>query len=672
MDDLLYFNGINATTGEYLLSPRSITDIAKLAESEPLSKSNPSPNLYALLERHTRETEPGFMPMVGIDAKELAQTGWGIIFANNDPNRAAIQEALIPLLNHRKEQAGDLCRIYTYYGGETAGEFLKREGKTQGTGAANLHDWVDPEKVSYYLLIVGDPAAIPYEFQYQLDVQYAVGRIYFSTLQGSIDLQAFADYARSVVAAETQPISLTPTAHFFGVSNEDDPATQLSAEHLIKPLYEQVSQYQQKKQLAWNSQITPSEAATVAQLNQLLGGSAETPALLFTASHGAAFDKGDPRQLAHQGALICQDWVGPEAGNHHPIPESAYFSADKIGNDARLLGLIAFHFACFGAGTPQHDEFGDRGQFPPLADHPFLAQLPQRLLSHPKGGALAVVGHVERAWGCSFTWQGDKGHITPFSGAIQQLMKGYPIGYALEPFNSRYAALSSGLTEILHQSRRGIPIDQRSLAYQWTANNDARGYAIIGDPAVRVMVKPEVTPQTERPTIEQIILPTSTSLASPPPPLPTITQPEHNPESFAPWNRTNSLEEKPESFGSLQQMSGKLQQLVSDLSTKLRQAVDEFATLEVVTYTSEDMARLNSVGSNALSQTDGIRLRAMTRIGFDGDTVVIVPADEDGEVDEALWKIHLDTVQQAQTHRAEMFKAMASVTTDLLKALKTL
>ncbi|UCH59249.1 MAG: hypothetical protein JSV61_13645 [Anaerolineales bacterium] len=490
------FNGINGATGGYLLAGMSADDLTSIARGERPDRNH----LFDLELRlrqgstTTRRIKEGYSP------QDLSQAGWGVIFAFQDQDKLpGIKEALREVLELRKSQAGERYREFSgpdaYRPGESKADFLERHGS--GPGPA------DPEKIPYYLLIVGDPESIPYTFQYQLDVQYAVGRLYFD------EQEDYAQYARSLVQMETGPTKLARKLALFGVKHPGDQPTEMSASQLVAPLAERLVAEDQAS--GWAIQSVVGEAATKAKLASLITGE-EAPALLFSASHGMGFPQDDPRQLPHQGALLCADWPGPEAWQG-PIPAEHYLASEDIPSDTGTLGKMGFFFACYGAGTPRLDDFTYQSIQAPttLAGEPFIARLPQRLLGHPKGGMLAVIGHVERSWGYSFYWQRAGSQLAVFESTLQRLMAGEPVGYAMEYFNERYAELSTELTAELLGMQIGKQVDPLELAGAWTANNDARSYVVLGDPAARLALQAPVVTAGGAAALESISLEASST-----------------------------------------------------------------------------------------------------------------------------------------------------------------
>jgi hypothetical protein len=659
---LLVFNGIDATTGEYLLPAMDMQQLARVATGDRLAGDE----IADLQDKSRHARQANFAVVEGVDPNDLAQAGWAAVFpavsdgSDAAARQAAILDALAPLLSHRRAQASAVDQLYHEYtgdrgyrAGETKQQYLARLGAGPGP--------VQPRKVPYYLLLVATPEDIPFRIQYQLDVHYAVGRIAFDTLD------EYAHYARSVVEAETGQVTRTRRATFFGVANPNDAATRLSAEHLVSPLAAHVERRHAHHGFTVDSHL--GSAATRGRLIELL---ADPPALLFTASHGMGFPCGDADQRERQGALLCQDWAGP--GN--PVAREHYFTGEDLPTQADLRGMIGVLFACYGGGTPTRDEFTRRSlgeaRAKELAPASLIARLPLRMLGHPGGGALAVVGHVDRAWGSSFLWVDAQGkgqtqkHLDVFESMLDGVLAGKRLGYAMESFNLRYAELAADLSERIEQIQLyDEPYEASELAHMWICNNDARNYAVIGDPAVRI---PDARGVVDTVQARESRDPMAHDVT----PIPGASE-ESDDKHVAPVAREPGAGRdvpgaEPELpsfgwFGSKDDAKGDAQpglfaRLGQKLGDMLGAVVSDVTVLEVKTYTSDD---LQVVANGTSLPASGARLRAYTRCELDGDIESCVPVTSTGAIHEPLWALHVELVKQAQTHRAELLKTVLSL-----------
>lgn len=220
-EEILYANGIFADTG----LPLCEINISTAAE---LARNIQDPRNAQSLAKHKYDTATvSHMGVVGdVDPASLAEAGWGIVFHANASQE--IKTALLPLIEHRHQQAGTRFRVFEnadgYRTGESCSDWLARH-------KVSLMP-VDPVKgVPYYLLLAGGPEEIPFEFQYLLDIYWAVGRLHFDE---PADYRRYAesvvDYEKAVALPHTRSVAIFATSHEF------DKATELFARQVALPL----------------------------------------------------------------------------------------------------------------------------------------------------------------------------------------------------------------------------------------------------------------------------------------------------------------------------------------------------------------------------------------------------------------------------------------------------
>jgi len=112
------------------------------------------------------------------------------------------------------------------------------------------------------------------------------------------------------------------------------------------------------------------------------------------------------------------------------------------------------------------------------------------MLAHKQGGALAVIGHIERTWTSSIVMRGAGVQLQPFENAMSRILGGEPVGHALRDFYDRYVVTSTEITQRTEDKRFGIVVPDVQIARLWLQRNDAEGYVVLGDPAARL--RPEL------------------------------------------------------------------------------------------------------------------------------------------------------------------------------------
>lgn len=458
--DLVHPNGLDGETGTYLFSPRPFTDLPD--PEPPPPEAEPTEEIY----------DPKRVSLVGIQTKDLSQTGWGVLFPPGvDPR---IPRALKPLLDLREEQVGRPDFYHEIYlsPGQTADHFLT--GLKAGRAAA-----LRPDKLPLYLLIVGSPEDISYDFQLELGGSVSVGRVDFE------HPREYRAYAENVVACADGRGRRPRDVAFFAVDNPGDRTTARLLHDLTRPLADRV----EAECTRFGVHRIFGPRATKRRLVELYrGNGAAPPAVLFAAGHGLAFDRSYEAQQLHQGALLCSDLEGP-FHEQRTIGRHAFFDADDLEDSMDFSGMVVLHYSCFGAGTPHWDTFAhSASQRVQRATQPFTARLPQKLLARPNG-ALAFLGHVDTAWTTSFSWHGEVSQPLAFEQTLKLLLDGQPVGAAVDPIRELWDYAARTASDLGQQHQLGQFVNRETYDHLCRARIDARGWVICGDPAVTVAAR---------------------------------------------------------------------------------------------------------------------------------------------------------------------------------------
>jgi len=331
-----------------------------------------------------------------------------------------------------------------------------------------------------YLMLVGGPDIFPFALDEVLSSDHLTGRLDVSSDPvGPISWVDCGTYARKVVDYETGKVVVSRRVVLF--SPIIDGPTETAHRGLIEPLRDALEVPRIWMARRFVPEVVPllSENATTDRLSEEL--EERRPMLVVSATHG--YERPYSRRM--WGAFT-------DATCKRTNPRKTYFSAD--GALARMArekpfgqGAVLLSFACFSAGVPEKGAYalftsGTAQQFP---EAPFVAPLPRVLLSY-EHGPIAFIGHVDAATSQSFM-----DGIVPQPGAFKDFLDWALPGFgtlarAMQGFRERAWKTAVVLSDKLSSAAGAQTFVAQAVLNAFIRYHDARGYLLLGDPAIRM------------------------------------------------------------------------------------------------------------------------------------------------------------------------------------------
>jgi hypothetical protein len=419
------------------------------------------------------------------------EAGWTFLINSDHPLRNQIVDAIQPLAIHREM---DRTRIPLLY-----------DGKPQQFWDSWISDYRMLSRGQYneppkYILIIGDPQSIPLGLQAKLSIVAFVGRLDFENIN---ELRAYVDKVIRIENSDSGFVNKETT--FFttdqGVNSSGcyDP-THFSRFDIEKELIPNVETLASRLDLPNNfkaNKLTESDATKIELKNSIRESN---PGLVVTSTWGMCAPGEDMSiQKEFGGAICCH-------GNPDSTPyQDLLFTAYDVPLEGFLEGGVFFQQSSFGYGTPASSELhnwisqNDNWQMPrQIAPTTFISALPKKMVFNPKG-PLAFIGHLDEmlsytiAQDEDFQMEDRAKRMSSISFAIENILRGTPIGYALKKMKEEYSLLNDSIVGIgadiisrLNQDREIEESQQKQFSDLMLQRHKTKNFMIFGDPAVRI------------------------------------------------------------------------------------------------------------------------------------------------------------------------------------------